>query len=132
MPGQHPTDAQLLPGPRAPALCSSLTPNTETNPTQLPWFSGLHVGPVDTSPLSVPILPPQASGAVDTLISSQGSGGLRCVRSFFRREKLAQKEEVTCGGPTGLSTNIWLAPLYVSSHPLALHHGVSRMPRFLL
>lgn len=109
-----------------------LTPRTWANPMWLPWFSGFHMEPVNTSPLSVPPLPPQASRAADILNSSQGPGGLRCVRSFFSWENLAQKEAVMCGDPTGLSTNVLLIPVYVSRGPLVLHNGVSRLPCLLL
>ena len=49
----------------------------------------------------------RSSGHFDQL---SGIWGTQVLRSFLRWEKLAQNEEVMCGGPTGLSTNIWLTP----------------------
>lgn len=125
--GQHSTDTQLLPEPRAPPCAPP--PHTKRRDQShtaalvfwLPCGSLQDISPHCPSP------PPQASGAVDTDQPSR-IWGTQVLRLFLRWEKLAQNEEVMCGGPTGLPpTSSRLA-----EGPPALHHGVSRTPCFLL
>lgn len=108
-----------------------LTPRTWANPMWLPWFSGFHMEPVNTSPLCPS---PPSPGIKGSRHSEQFSGawGTQVCEIIFQLGELSTKEAVMCGDPTGLSTNVLLIPVYVSRGPLVLHNGVSRLPCFLL
>lgn len=81
----------------ASALCSCPRPKWGPHPVQLPWFSGFHMGPVHTSPLPDPPLPPQASRAADTLNSTLGAWGTQVCEIIFQRLELSTERGSNMG-----------------------------------